>query len=106
MRRRDFIAGIASAAAWPLAVRAQQPSAVRLVGSLSLSFSDANPHPAAATRRGLNEIGYVEAQNLAIKYRWCRNDTSHSRSWQANLVRMNRAPLRILGAPFTGVVYV
>ena len=65
MRRRDFIAGLGSAAAWPVAVRAQQ-AAVPVVGLLGAQdFGQA-----AAVRQGLRELGFIEGQNLAIEYRW------------------------------------
>ncbi len=69
MRRREFIAGVGSAAAWPLVARAQQlrvPVLGFLAGASEASYSTT----IAAVRRGLNEAGYVEKQNLLIEYRW------------------------------------
>ena len=70
MRRREFIAGLGStAAAWPLAARAQQPK-MPLVGLLNgASFEGPYAAPVAAIRQGLRETGFVEGQNLAIEYR-------------------------------------
>jgi putative ABC transport system substrate-binding protein len=58
IRRRDFIAGLGNAAAWPVA-RAQQAT-VPVVGYLSARSSESDVAMLAAFRRGLNEGGYVE----------------------------------------------
>jgi putative ABC transport system substrate-binding protein len=68
IKRRQFIAGLGSAAAWPLAARAQQPDRVRQIGVLILG-SEADPIPqswAAAFRKALNQLGWREDRNLRI----------------------------------------
>jgi hypothetical protein len=67
MKRREFIAGLAGTAAWPLAARAQQGERVRRVGVLLVGAGNdpAWQVYADALRQGLTETGYVEGRNLA-----------------------------------------
>jgi putative tryptophan/tyrosine transport system substrate-binding protein len=68
MRRRDFIAVVSCAAAWPLAARAQQP-AIPVVAFLDAAPLETDVRGIAEVRKGLSEIGYVEGQNVIIEYR-------------------------------------
>ena len=73
MRRREFITLVgAAAAAWPLAARAQQPNML-VIGFLATRGRDDDPQLLAAFRRGLNEFGYVEGQNVTLQYRFAEN---------------------------------
>jgi putative ABC transport system substrate-binding protein len=82
MRRREFIAGLGSAAAWPVVARAQQASRP-VIGFLSSNGPNDIPTLLAAFHRGLAELGYSEKKNVAIEYRWAENKNDrlrHSRS--------------------------
>jgi putative tryptophan/tyrosine transport system substrate-binding protein len=76
MRRREFIAGLGGAAAWPLAARAQQPMPV--VGLLDNGLPRPNARNVAAFRRGLAEAGFVEGRTVQIEYRWANFQMSAS----------------------------
>ena len=66
MKRREFIAGLGSAAAWPVVARAQQ-RATLLIGYLDSGPPQPEGPAASAFRAGLADAGFVEAQNLAIE---------------------------------------
>jgi putative ABC transport system substrate-binding protein len=69
LRRREFIAGLGGAAAWPLAVRAQR-SAMPVIGYLSSRTADSDASILASVRRGLGDVGYAEGRNVAFEYRF------------------------------------
>jgi putative tryptophan/tyrosine transport system substrate-binding protein len=71
MRRRDFIKGIVgSAAAWPLAVHAQQPLKLPTVGFLGSTTQAFQGQQVAAFVQRLHELGWSEGRSFAIEYRW------------------------------------
>ena len=85
-RRRDFIAGLGSAAAWPVVARAQQ-AALPVVGWLHGESPEAARELLPAFRRGLAETGYVEGRNVIVEYRWAENDNDRLSALASNLVR-------------------
>jgi putative tryptophan/tyrosine transport system substrate-binding protein len=84
MKRREFIAGLGGAAVWPLAARAQQRMPV--IGWLSVWDPQQNQGYVAAFRKGLNELGYVEGQNVTIEFRWADRQ-ERQQALAADLVR-------------------
>ena len=91
MKRRDFITLIGSAAAaWPLAARAQQPSAkIPRIGYLSPSSASAGVLARdEAFRQGLRDLGYVEGRNIVIEYRFAEGKFDRLPDLAAELVRL------------------
>jgi putative tryptophan/tyrosine transport system substrate-binding protein len=98
MRRRDFIALLGgSFVAWPLTVRAQQP-ALPVVGFLRLGSADSNARNVAAFRKGLNETGYVEGQNVTVEYHYLEGQYDRVPALVADLVRRQVAVIATPGS--------
>ena len=100
MRRRDFIGGVGSAAAWPVVARAQQQT-LPVIGVLSNRERDRLAQSAAAPSVGflqaLKETSYVEGQNVAIEYRSSENQLDRLPALAADLVRRRVAVIVALG---------
>src|SRR5271157_3596496 len=87
MQRRQFIAGVGGAAAWPMVARAQQPT-MPVIGYLSTESADVDyKNFTVPFLQGLKETGYVEGQNVAVEYRHAENKPDRLPVLAADLVR-------------------
>jgi putative ABC transport system substrate-binding protein len=100
MRRREFLALLGgTAAVWPIAARGQQPARrpMPLIGFLSSRAPDTDAHLVAAFLQGLEGLGYIEGQNVALEYRWAEGRYEQLPTLAADLVRRQVAVLVTAG---------
>jgi putative ABC transport system substrate-binding protein len=97
MKRREFIAGLGSTAAWPVVARAQQP-AMPVIGVLIRGTADDTKNYRVPFLQGLKEAGYVEGQNVVVEYRYAENE-DRLPALAADLVRRRVAVIAAGGTP-------
>jgi putative tryptophan/tyrosine transport system substrate-binding protein len=107
MRRRQFIAGLGGvAAAWPLAVHAQQPDRMRRIGVL-MAYDEGDPGPKGWFSRftkGLQELGWTDGGNLRMDVRWAGDSVERLRSFAKDLVDLQPDVILVSGTPGTAAL--
>jgi putative ABC transport system substrate-binding protein len=93
--RRQFISALGVAVTWPLAARAQRP-AMPVVALIDAGSPDGSARHLAAFRKGLNETGYVEGQNVTVEYHWLE---SHYDRLPALLVDLVQRRVAVIATP-------
>ena len=99
MMRREFIALLGGAAAWPVAARAQQPGKLRTIGFLGQSTRSAASEWVAAFVQRLRELGWMEGRTITIEYRWSEGRAERFAQIAAEFVRLKVDVILTSGTP-------
>jgi ABC-type uncharacterized transport system substrate-binding protein len=89
MGRREFVALLGGAAAWPVATYPQQPGKLPTIGFLGTSTPSAMSQCVAAFVQRLRDLGWIEGRTVAIEYRWAEGRSSRAAEIAAEFVRLN-----------------
>jgi putative tryptophan/tyrosine transport system substrate-binding protein len=106
MRRREFIAGLGSAAAWPVAAGGQQGERMRRVGVL-MGFEESNLEAKAflfAFTQGLTELGWTDGRNVRIDVRWAAGSVDRARMFAKELVDLQPDVIFVSTTPVTAAI--
>src|SRR6266436_912189 len=106
IRRREFIALLGGAAAWPLAARGQQGERARRIGVLMPESEDKPESQARAVafERRLQELGLIPGRNLQIDYRWGMGEVEKARAATADLLKLTPSVLIAVASPATAAM--
>jgi len=104
LRRREFVTLLGSAAAWPLAARAQQSDRMRRIGVLTNVAADDPVGQArvAALLQGLQQLGWNDSRNVRIDHRWTLGDAERARKSAAELVALGPDVILAAGSASLG----
>jgi putative ABC transport system substrate-binding protein len=103
LRRRDFMAGLGGAVAWPLAARAQAPG--KTIGFLGAASATAWAPMVASFDERLRELGWIDGRNAAIVYRWAEGDSGRYAGIAAELVQMKVDVIVTVGSAAATVMH-
>jgi putative tryptophan/tyrosine transport system substrate-binding protein len=98
MRRREFVIGGLTAAAWPFAAQAQKP-VMPVIGYLFTGKPESSEYLLSGFRQGLSETGYDEGRNVSIEYAWANDQYDRLPSLATDLVRRQVTVLVVGGIP-------
>jgi putative ABC transport system substrate-binding protein len=100
MRRRELIAALGGAAAWPMVARAQQSERVRRIGVLMIQAADdpVGQARAKAFQLGLQQLGWTDGRNVRANYRWAAGNVEDARKYAAELVALAPDIILLQGA--------
>jgi len=99
--RRELLAALGSAAAWPLAARAQRAAKTARIGFLGADTQSGIESRVERFRAGLRDLGYVEGDNIFIDFRWAEGNYARLAEFAAELVRLKVDLLATYGTPGT-----
>ena len=105
MRRREFIAGLGSAAAWPVVARAQQGDRVRHIGVLTLDENDPEEKVFVSTfTQALADLGWTDGRNVRLDLRWAGDNINRIRALAQELVGLQPEIIVTNGTPETAAL--